>query len=411
MSRDWPASPPATPTRISLNASTFDDEEIEAACAVLRSGFVTMGKLCAEFEKAFAKYLGVRNALFVNSGSSANLLAMFALANHDVPLRGTRRRLEPGDEVIVPAVTWSTTIWPIVQAGGVPVLVDSDPATLQMDVGSVQAAISQRTVAICPVHVLGNAVPMRPLIELAESRGLWLIEDTCEALGTRHSGKIAGTFGDLGTFSFFYSHHITTIEGGMITTDDDDMAELLRCLRAHGWSRQLENRRGVEEQFPEIDPQYLFINTGFNLRPTEVNAAFGLRQLPKLERFNRRRVEIAETWVAEFAGLSREGALSPMKPSEGTDSTWFGFPVLCSDRATRDALKAHLERNGIETRPIICGNMARQPAFRNVKHRISGSLDGADAVMDRGIYWGSHPSMTGADVQYVVDTVKGFFSR
>lgn len=402
---------PETSPRIPLNASTFDEDEIEAACAVLRSGFVTMGKLCREFEAAFEKQLGVRNALFVNSGSSANLLAFFAIANHAVPLRGGRRRLEPGAEVIVPAVTWSTTIWPIVQAGGVPVLVDSDSETLQMDTAAAAAAVTDRTVAICPVHVLGNAVNIQPLQELAEDRGLWLIEDTCEALGTRHQGRPAGTFGDLATFSFFYSHHITTIEGGMITTDDDEMAELLRCLRAHGWSRQLVDRAGVESKYPDIDPQYLFINTGFNLRPTEVNAAFGLRQLPKLGRFNRRRVEIAESWISSFEDLTAQGLLSPMRVTAGTESTWFGFPALCADRASRDALKLHMQERGIETRPIICGNLARQPALEHVRHRISGSLDGADAVMDRGLYWGSHPSMSAEDVQYVADTVKGFFSR
>ncbi|HUF18282.1 MAG TPA: DegT/DnrJ/EryC1/StrS family aminotransferase [Thermoanaerobaculia bacterium] len=400
-----------TSPRIPLNASTFDEDEIEAACAVLRSGFVTMGRLCGEFETAFAQHLGVRHALFVNSGSSANLLAFFALANHAAPLRGGRRRLEPGDEVIVPAVTWSTTIWPIVQAGGIPVLVDSDPETLQMDTRAAAAAVSDRTVAICPVHVLGNAVPMQPIAELARDAWLWLIEDTCEALGTRHEGRLAGTFGDLATFSFFYSHHITTIEGGMITTDDDEMAELLRCLRAHGWSRQMVNRAGIEAQYPEIDPHYLFVNTGFNLRPTEVNAAFGIHQLPKLERFNRRRVEIAESWISAFAELTAQGLLSPMRVTAGTESTWFGFPALCADRSSRDALKSHLEEQGVETRPIICGNLARQPALQHVRHRIAGSLDGADAVMDRGLYWGSHPSMSEADVQYVADTVKGFFSR
>jgi CDP-4-dehydro-6-deoxyglucose reductase, E1 len=398
-------------TRIPLNASTFDEDEIEAACAVLRSGFVTMGKLCREFESAFEEKLGVKNALFVNSGSSANLMAFFALANHAVPLRDGRRRLEPGDEVIVPAVTWSTTIWPIVQAGGVPVLVDSDPETLQMSTAAAAAAVSDRTVAICPVHVLGNAVPMQPIIELAKDAGLWLIEDTCEALGTRQDGRAAGSFGDLATFSFFYSHHITTIEGGMITTDDDEMAELLRCLRAHGWSRQMVDRAAVEKKHPDIDPHYLFVNTGFNLRPTEVNAAFGLHQLPKLDRFNRRRVEIASSWISSFSELMAEGLLSPMRATAGTEATWFGFPALCRDRASRDGLKAHLEERGIETRPIICGNMARQPALQHVRHRISGSLDGADAVMDRGLYWGSHPSMSASDVEYVADTVKGFFSR
>lgn len=393
--------------RIPLNASTFDSEEIEAAVEVLRSGRLTMGRLCADFEQAFADYLGVEHALFVNSGSSANLLAFFALANQDVPPRGAKRRLEPGAEVIVPAVTWSTTIWPIVQAGGVPVLVDSDPQTLQMDAKAAEAAISDRTVAICPVHVLGNAVDMGPILELAAEQSLWVIEDTCEALGTRHDGSLAGTFGDIATFSFFFSHHITTIEGGMVATDDDELAELCRALRAHGWSRHLKNRRSVEAMHPEIDPQYLFINTGFNLRPTEINAAFGIHQLRKLERFNARRIEIADSWREAFASLDED--LRPMAPTAGTEATWFGFPVLCRDRGTRDALKQHLEAQGIETRPIICGNMARQPAMSRVPHRVAGELKGADRVMECGIYWGSHPSMTEDEVQYVASAVKGFF--
>jgi CDP-6-deoxy-D-xylo-4-hexulose-3-dehydrase len=398
-------------TVIPLNASTFDDEEIEAACEVLRSGRVTMGALCLEFERKFAEFLGVRNALFVNSGSSANLLAFFALANHALPHRGRHHRMTPGSEVIVPAVTWSTTIWPIVQAGGIPVLVDSDPRTLQMDVHAVEEAISERTVAICPVHVLGNAVDMQPLLTLADKHGLWIIEDNCEALGTRHRGRLTGTFGQIATFSFFFSHHITTIEGGMVTTDDDDVAELLRALRAHGWSRQLRNRAEVEARYPEIDRQYLFLNTGFNLRPTEVNAAFGIHQLPKLERFNRRRVEVAEAWRAEFSELTADGRLVPMNITAHTEPTWFGFPVICRDRMVRMGLKEHLESEGIETRPIICGNMARQPAFEHVQHRIGGSLAGADQVMDCGLYWGSHPSMSESDIGYVASRVKGFFSR
>ena len=394
---------------IPLNASTFDQEEIDAACDVLRSGFVTMGKLCRKFEQIFAEYFGVRNALFVNSGSSANLLAFFALANHAVPPTEGRCRMLPGSEVIVPAVTWSTTVWPIVQAGAVPVLVDCNPETLQMDVAAAEKAISEKTVAICPVHVLGNAVEMTPILKMAADHGLWVIEDTCEALGTSQSGKLVGTFGHLATFSFFFSHHITTIEGGMIVTDDDVLAELLRVLRAHGWSRHLENRQSVEREFPDIDPQYLFINTGFNLRPTEINAAFGIHQLPKLERFNIRRIEIANSWIESFASLTEAGLLSPMKTTKDTRSTWFGFPVMLRDRVTRDRLKRHLETNEIETRPIICGNLARQPAFRSIPHRIAGSLEGADQVMDRGIYWGSHPVISDDEVEYVSRTVKGFF--
>jgi CDP-6-deoxy-D-xylo-4-hexulose-3-dehydrase len=394
--------------RIPLNASTFGDEEIEAAIQVLRSGFVTMGERCREFEEQFAAKLGVRNAIFVNSGSSANLLVFFALANAGLPLHEGRRRLEPGSEVIVPAVTWSTTVWPIVQAGGVPVLVDSDPETLQMDVGAVERAVGPRTVAICPVHVLGNAVPMEPVLRLASQHRLWVVEDTCEALGTRQRGRTVGTIGHAGTFSFFFSHHITTIEGGMVATDDDALADLIRCLRAHGWTRDLKDGAAVEARYPGIDRRFLFVNTGFNLRPTEINAAFGKAQLKKLDGFNSRRVAIARRWVAELAPLS--GRLRPMRPTEGTEATWFGFPVVCSDRGTRDELQTHLEKKGIETRPIICGNLARQPAFQQVPHRIAGSLSGADRIMDNGLFWGSHPLMTEAELAYVSATVREFFS-
>ena len=396
--------------QIPLNASTFGEEEISAAIEVLRSGFVTMGKKCEQFEAAFADFMSVKNAIFVNSGSSANLLAFFAMANSECPAgMFGKKRMTPGSEVIVPAVTWSTTIWPIVQAGGVPVLVDSDPYTLQMKPDAVRAAISDKTVGICPVHVLGNAVEMRDILSIAKEKGLWVMEDTCEALGTKQDGKYVGTIGDIGTYSFFFSHHITTIEGGMVVTNNDEMAELLRCLRAHGWTRHLKNRKAVEAQHKEIDPRFLFVNTGFNVRPTELNAAFGLHQLKKLTGFNNRRVEIAKYWQRELAGLIETRKIVPMRSTSGTDSTWFGFPVICESTDLRNRLQAHLEKSGIETRPVICGNLARQPAFKKIQHRVAGSLAGADAVMDRGLFWGSHPIMSQEEISYVADVVKGFF--
>lgn len=390
--------------KIPLNDCTFGEDEIQAAIQVLRSGHLTMGSQCDAFENRFARELGVRHALFVNSGSSANLLAFFALVNP--ALKG---RCEPGQEVIVPAVTWSTTIWPAVQAGLVPVLVDSDPHTLQMDIDQVRAAIGPKTAAICPVHVLGNAVPMQPLLDLAAKHGLWVIEDTCEALGTRHQGRDAGTFGDIGTYSFYFSHHITTIEGGMVVTNDDELADLMRCLRAHGWTRHMKTRAAVEAKYPDIDPRFLFVNTGFNLRPTEINAAFGLQQIEKLRAFNKARVRNAEFWNKAFAALIDAGEFRPMRSTEGTESTWFGYPIICRNRELRVKLGAHLEKNGIETRPVICGNLARQPAFRLIPHRIAGSLKGADEIMDCGLFWGSHPVMSEEDLQYVAQVVKGFF--
>ncbi len=397
--------------KVPLNAVSFDEQELEEAIRVLRSGFVTMGSKCLDFEEKFANYLGVRNAVFVNSGSSANLLAFFALANPQLPILQGRKRLLPGSEVIVPALTWATTVWPIVQAGGIPVLVDCDKDTLQMNIQAVEAAINAKTVAICPVHILGNAVNMDPILSLAEKYGLWVVEDTCESLGTRYRDRYVGTLGDIGTFSFFFSHHITTIEGGMIVTNQDEIAELFRCLRAHGWTRHLKNKHQIENRYPDIDPRFLFVNTGFNLRPTEINAAFGLFQLKKLESFNKRRIEIAEEWLRSLSPLVEKKLIVPMKTSEGVYNTWFGFPVVCKTKLIRNQLCTHLEKNGIETRPVIAGNLARQPAFQHIEHRVCGSLDAADEIMDRGLYWGSHPLMDKESVKYVSEKVLGFFNN
>ena len=391
--------------QVPLNASTFGDEEIDSAIEVLRSGRVTMGARCADFEADFAAYMSGRESIFVNSGSSANLLAFFALANHDAPRRSDKRPFSPGAEVIVPAVTWSTTIWPIVQCGAVPVLVDSDPLTLQMDLDAMEAALSDRTFAICPVHVLGNTVAMDRVMKFAAKHRLWVVEDSCEALGSRYRGTPVGGFGDISTFSFFFSHHITTIEGGMVTATDPEMAELIRCLRAHGWTRNLKNKAEVEARHPMIDPRFLFVNVGFNVRPTEINAAFGCIQLRKLDAFNIRRREVATEWTRRFGDLIGKGTLQPMEPVDGAEAAFFGYPVVCRDPATRNVLRNALEAGGVETRPVICGNMARQPAFANVQHRIAGSLAGADRIMDCGLMWGSHPMMTAEEVDYVAELV------
>jgi CDP-6-deoxy-D-xylo-4-hexulose-3-dehydrase len=200
----------------------------------------------------------------------------------------------------------------------------------------------------------------------------------------------------------------------MVVTNDPEVAELLRVLRAHGWTRALKNRQAKEAEYPDLDPRFLFINTGFNLRPTELQAAMGIVQLGKLESFNQRRVEIASHWNHAFEGLIAAGRIRPMKPTAETDCTWFGYPVICENRECREGLKNHLEANGVETRPVIAGNLLRQPAFRHIPHRVvsrtsEGHLPGADEVSDRGLYWGSHPTMTEQEVEYVAQTVRSFF--
>jgi CDP-6-deoxy-D-xylo-4-hexulose-3-dehydrase len=395
--------------RIPLNTSTLGKEEISAAKAVLDSGNLTMGEQCRAFERAFAQYLDVEHAVMVNSGSSANLLAMFALANPLLKTRGRKRRIESGAEVIVPALTWSTTIWPVVQAGAKPVFVDCDPSTLQMTSQAIEAAITPQTVAIAVVHVLGGSANARAIADLAERHGLWLFEDTCESLGVRWEGRHVGTFGDMGTFSFYFSHHITTIEGGMIVTNDGDVADLLTALRAHGWVRHMRNGQKIADQHPEIDPRFLFVTTGFNVRPTEINAVIGLEQLKRLAGFNEKRRSFAKRLDQGLAALAQAGVIDLIRHDPRSMPAPFGYTVLCKTSEARNGLRAHLEDAGIETRPVICGNMVRQPAIEQVRHRVSGQLVGADRVMDCGIYWGTHPNMTNDEIDYIIQAVIGFY--
>lgn len=399
----------ATKCTVPLNAPTFNDDEINAAIAVLRSGQVTMSSRCFAFEEKFSNYMNTSHAVFVNSGSSANLLAFFGLINPQCPTINNKQRVTVGDEVIVPAVTWSTTIWPIIQAGLIPVLVDCDPHTLQMHPESVKKALSSRTKIICPVHVLGNGVDMDFILNFSDENKLWVVEDTCESLGTQYHEHYLGTLGDIGTYSFFFSHHITTIEGGMIVTKHEELADLFRCQRAHGWTRQLKNKSTIENKYPDIDPRFLFVNTGFNLRPTEINAAFGLSQLDKLKNFNLTRAAIAQTWTHAFSDEIKKQFFMPMQITPHVTATWFGYPILCRDQALRVQLQKHLENNQIETRPIICGNIARQPAFQSIIHRIPNALTGADTITRNGLFWGSHPFMTETQINHVFETVKGFF--
>jgi CDP-4-dehydro-6-deoxyglucose reductase, E1 len=396
--------------RIPLNKNMLGREEIDAAKAVLDSGNLTMGECCRAFELAFANYLGVEHAVMVNSGSSANLLAMFALTNPLVPTgSGLPPRILAGSEIIVPALTWSTTIWPVVQIGAKPVFVDCDPRTLQMDPKAIEAAITSKTSAIIVVHVLGGAVNAAEIRAIAERRNLWLFEDTCESLGVQWDGRPVGSFGQLASFSFYFSHHITTIEGGMVVTHDVRLAELLRVMRAHGWTRDMDNPKKISAKHPGVDPRFLFVTTGFNLRPMEINGAIGLVQLKRLAGFNESRRRIALRLDRELAGLDQSGELSLIRHDPRVTPAPFGYTVICRTHEARDGLVKHLEAAGIETRPVICGNLVRQPAVAHVDYRVNGDLAGADRVMDCGLYWGSHPEMTDDDVEYIAKTVKAYF--
>jgi CDP-4-dehydro-6-deoxyglucose reductase, E1 len=386
-----------------LNAPTIDTEEILAVLKCFLYQKVTMADEVLAFETEFAQYIGRKHALMVNSGSSANLLMIEALKN---PLANKKWKLKLGDEVLVPAVTWSTTITPVINAGLVPVLVDALPNTLNMDPQALQKAIGPKTRAVFVVHILGNSAAMDQIQKIAKTHDLILIEDSCEALGTEFNGKKTGGFGLAASYSFYFSHHITTIEGGMIVTDDDDLAELMRALRAHGWSRHLKNRAQVEAQYSEIDSRFLFVNTGFNLRSTDINAAIGRLQLKKLDEFNRRRVEVAAKFRKIFEKYTDDFILT--EPTAGASHTWFGYPFLLNGfwAENRTEFVKRLDQFKIENRPIVAGNLARQPFLKHFPHRISGELTGAEKIMKCGVYIGSHPSTSDQQIDYLEQQLK-----
>jgi CDP-4-dehydro-6-deoxyglucose reductase, E1 len=387
-----------------LAVPLYGAAEANGAIDALLIQRVTMGRRTREFEAAFAAYIGAEHAIMVNSGSSANLLAMAILAGNVTP-----NGLRPGDEVIVPAVTWATTIAPIVQMGCVPVFVDIDPDTLNLRADALQEAVSPRTRAIFAVHLLGNPADMDAILDFASRNDMWVLEDACESLGTDFGGRKVGTLGQVGTYSFYFSHQMTTVEGGMLVTDDPHLADLARSMRAHGWTRDMANRVELEAANPWIDPRFLFVHMGYNLRPTELSAAFGLAQLPRLDAFNDERRSNARHLLDELSDLGDE--LDFVTEQEGGRSTWFGFAAIARDADTRNALSRHLEERRIETRPLVAGNLTVQPAFRDTTHRVVGSLATSTAVGQRAVLIGNHPDLGERRIAHIVDAFRAFFGR
>ena len=397
------ATPEPEGTDCPLSVPLYGGEEVMAALETLLSQNVTMGARVRAFEAQFAEFVGARHAIMVNSGSSANLLAVASVSSQAIA-----NGLRPGDEVVVPAVTWPTTVTPILQNGCLPVFVDVDPQTLNLRPDDLERAWSPRTRAVFVVHLLGNPVAMDRVMPFAEERELWVLEDTCESLGSMVGDRHAGAIGDVGTFSFYFSHHITTVEGGMVVTDNDSLADLVRSMRSHGWTRDMATKSELEAASPWIDPRFLFVHLGYNLRPMEVQAAFGLVQLRRLKEFNDARRRNANRLIE---ALSAHGAeLEFITEQEGGRSTWFGFTVILKDAQTCEALSRHLEERRIETRAIVAGNLAVQPAFRDSPHRTVGSLANATAVGQRGLFIGNHPDLDDRRIEHIVEAFRSFFA-
>ncbi len=371
-------------TRIPLTVPTYDSDEVEEAVDSLLSTWVTMGGKVKKFEEAFAKYNGSTYAVMVNSGSSANLLALSVLIN---PLLSDH--IEKGNEIITPAVTWATTVYPIANVGCTPVLVDVDPKTFNINPEEVEKAISPKTQAIVPVHLLGGPCQIDKIKMIAEDHDLYFVEDACESTGAEIQSKKVGSFGDMGTFSFFISHHISTIEGGMIVTDNDELYEYLKAMRAFGWVRDLRDKNRYASENKGVDSRFLFLTDGYNVRPTEIQGAFGIHQIKKLDKFIETRRRNAAYWSKKLSPYSDLLILPEEQP--GTKHVYFGYHLTVRPEAPfdREQLVNHLENKLIETRPIMAGNMAEQPVMKHLPHRIVGSLDNSRTIMRNSFFFGN----------------------
>lgn len=391
-----------TESRYPLATTTWGEAEHNAAVGVLESGRFTMGAKVEAFEKAFAERCGSQYAVMVNSGSSANLLAIAALRYvQDRPLL-------PGDEVIVPAVSWSTTYYPWAQNGVNLRFVDIDPDTLNLDAGKVAEAITPKTRAICAVNLLGAPNDFKTLHRLCDQHHLQLIEDNCEAMGARYDGRECGTFGRCGTFSTFFSHHICTMEGGLVVTDDQALYHTMLSMRAHGWTRDLPAKNGVENKsgHPFYDA-FRFVLPGYNLRPTELQAAVGIEQIAKLDQFLETRRSNAEYFVSaigEFDGIRLQTACG--------ESSWFGFSMVLEGALSgqRDRLVQYLTKAGIECRPIVAGNFVKNPVVAHLPHTVSGSLENADAVDSAGLFVGNSQDDLRSSIDHLRVTLTDFFA-
>lgn len=350
---------------------------------VIDSGMFTMGKHVAEFERRFADYMGSRYCVMCNSGSSANLLMVAALRYRQ------NGALSMGDEVIVPAVSWSTTYYPLYQYGLKLRFVDIDPHTLNFDLVALGSAITDRTRAILAVNLLGNPNDFACIRQLIGERQIILLEDNCESMGAIFEGKQAGTFGLMGSYSSFFSHHISTMEGGMVVTDDEELYHIMLSLRAHGWTRNLPENNQVcgTKSGNAFEESFRFVLPGYNLRPLELSGAIGLCQIEKLSGMVGVRRENAERF------LNLMGAFPWLRVQRETGkSSWFGFSLVVEDGApiSRSDLLTALTRQKIDVRPIVAGNFAKNEVLKWFDYSICGDLPNANDIDANGFFIGNH---------------------
>jgi CDP-6-deoxy-D-xylo-4-hexulose-3-dehydrase len=392
-----------------LHEVTYGSSEVYEATKTMASTNVTMGKQVKQFELKYSSFLGTKYSLMNNSGSSANLLMLASLMS-----KLNNFKIKKGDEVIVPSLSWSTSVWPIIQLGLIPVFVDCSLDTFNIDPLKLEKSISSKTKAILLVHVYGNPCDMDQILKIGKKNNLIILEDTCEAMGAEYKKKKAGTFGIMSTFSLYFSHHITSLEGGICCTNNKKVIESLRVLRAHGWSRETENKEYYIKKYKNFDPRFIFIELGYNLRPTEVQASIAKLQLKKLKRIIFLRRRNYKFYIKYLKSIDND-KIFIQKEEKNSKASWFGFAFILNNKKypnlDRKLVSDYLKKNKIENRPIIAGNIARHPVMKNYKHIIRKNLNNSNLIMDQGIGLGLHQGMKPNDIKYICNKIKNIVTK
>jgi len=381
-----------------LATSTWDEKELQAIKSVIDRDVFTMSESVAQFEKDFCKFLNTKYCVMVSSGSTANLIATAALFYTKNP------KLKRGDEVIVPAVSWSTTYYPLHQYGLKLKFVDIDLETLNYDLEALSSAITDKTKMIMVVNLLGNPNDYDVIKEMIKDTDIFILEDNCESMGAEYKGKQAGTFGIMGTFSTFFSHHMATMEGGFVTTDDEELYHILLSLRAHGWTRNLPKENKVCTKSDDWFTEYFrFVLPGYNVRPVEMSGAIGIEQLKKLPSFLKQRRENAKLFVELFKNHP-----DFIIQKDISNSSWFGFSLIIkpTSKLIRADVVQKLMDAKIDCRPIVTGNFTRNDVMKYFDYEIHNELKNADYLHDNGLFVGNSQVDLGKEITYLADILK-----
>ncbi len=365
----------------SLATSTWDHKELEAIQSVIDKDIFTMGDSVKQFEEDFAIFLNKKYCVMVSSGSTANLIATAALFYTKNPM------LKRGDEVIVPAVSWSTTYFPLQQYGLKLKFVDIDSETLNYDLEALEPAVTDKTKMIMVVNLLGNPNDFDKINQIIKDKDIFILEDNCESMGAEYKGKQAGTFGIMGTFSTFFSHHMATMEGGFVTTDDEELYHILLSMRAHGWTRNLPKENRVSNKSNDwFEESFRFVLPGYNVRPVEMSGAIGIEQLKKLPSFLEQRRKNAKLFVKLFKDHK-----DFMLQKDVDNSSWFGFSLIIKPESNlnRKGVIEKLQKNKIDCRPIVTGNFTRNDVMKFFDYEIHKELKNADYLHDNGLFIGN----------------------